>query len=101
MFTGVDWSERDAHMYDRHGITTGQAEEALADPERVVIEPEYASRSGQSVRIIGYAPSLGTILTVIVVVDRGHEYGASGWPANDKDRSIYFGKGGVTDESYL
>lgn len=92
MFTDVDWSERDAHMFDRHNITTSQAEEALADPERVVVDPDYASKSGQSVRIIGYAPSLDQILTVIIIIDDGHEYGASGWRANQKDQNIYHQK---------
>lgn len=89
----VDWSERDVHMFDRHGVTTGQAEEALADPWRVVIDPDYASKTGQSARIIGYAPSIDRVLTIIVVTDQGHEYGASGWPANSKDRNLYYGKG--------
>lgn len=80
-------------MYERHGVTTAQGDEALADPERVVIDPDYASKSGQSVRIIGYSPSRQEVLTVIVVVDGGHEYGASGWPSNDKDRRIYHQKG--------
>lgn len=90
----VDWSERDVHMFDRHGITTSQAEEeALAEPERVVLNPDYASKSGLSVRIIGYSPSLDRVLTVIIVVDNGHEYGASSWPANSKDPYIYHRKG--------
>jgi len=92
MFTNVDWSERDAYMFTRHGITTSQAEEALADPERVVINPDYASKSGQSVRIIGYAPSVDAVLTIIVVNDNGHEYGANGWASNQRDQNIYHQK---------
>ncbi|MEN2737836.1 hypothetical protein ABCS02_08605 [Microbacterium sp. X-17] len=55
MYLGVDWSEREAHMEERHGVTVEQAEEALADPRRIVFEPDYASRSGRSVRVIGYS----------------------------------------------
>jgi len=93
MFSNVDWSERDAYMFARHGVTTAQAEEALADPERVVINPDYASKTGQSVRIIGYSESLDKVLTIIVVVDDGHEYGANGWESNARDRYIYHQKG--------
>lgn len=94
MFTNVDWSERDAHMFERHGITTGQAEEALADPERVVLVPDYASRSGQSVRVIGFAQSIDRVLSIIIVVDDEREYGASGWPSNHRDHRICYEKEG-------
>jgi uncharacterized DUF497 family protein len=77
-------------MFERHHVTTHQADQALHDPERVVIQPDYASRSGESVRVIGFCPSLGDMLTVIVVVDEGgHEYGASAWKSNQRDRHIY------------
>lgn len=88
----VDWSHRDVHMFARHRITTSQADEALSDPERVVIEPDYASRSGRSVRIIGYAASLSDVLTIIIVHHDGVDYGASGWRSNSKDRAIYHSK---------
>lgn len=80
-------------MWDRHQVTTAQAEEALRDPERVVIQPDYASLSGKSVRVIGYSVSLDRVLSVIVVVEDGVEYGATGFPSNDKDQAIYHGKG--------
>lgn len=92
MVNHVDWSHRDVHMFARHRITTSQADEALSDPERVVIEPDYASRSGRSTRIIGYAASLSDLLTIIVVRDEGVDYGASGWRSNIKDRAIYHSK---------
>lgn len=100
MYTDVDWSERDAHMYTKHALTTALAEEALSDPERVVIEPDYASVSGQSVRIIGYSPTLRTVLTIIVVPFEGVEYGASGWESNAKDRKIYYQKGGDDEQAF-
>ncbi len=78
-------------MQEKHGITVDQAEEALADDNRVVFEPDYASQSGQSVRVIGKASSLDEVLTVIVVIDEERkEWGASGWIANRRDRSYYF-----------
>ena len=90
MYRGVDWREREAHMHERHGVTVEQAEEALADPRRVVFEPDYASVSGSSVRVIGYSQAAGTILTVIVVLgEDGKEWGGSAWPSNPRDRSYY------------
>ena len=66
-----------------------QADEALNDPERVVIDPDYNSKSGLSVRIIGYSESAGALLTVLVINDNGHEYGINGWHSNAKDHRIY------------
>lgn len=90
MYRNVDWSERAAHMQEGHGVSVEQAEEALADERRVVFEPDYASRSGQSVRVIGYSESADKVLTVIVVTDdEGKEWGGSGWPANQRDQMYY------------
>lgn len=77
-------------MLDRHGITPEQAEEALSDESRVVFEPDYASQSGRSVRVIGFAASVGAVVTVIVVVDDdGKEWGGSAWRANRRDVRYY------------
>ncbi len=100
MFRNLNWSEREAHMFVNHGVTTSQAEEALADPERLVINPDYNSDSGRSVRIIGYCPSRHEVLTVIAVVDDDTEYGANGWPANGKDQSIYYRKGENDEQDF-
>ena len=88
-FERVDWTHGAAHMKDNHGITPEVANQALGDPDRVVIDPDYNSRSGQSVRIIGFSVTADDIITVIVVVDDGTEFGANGWVSNSKDRSIY------------
>ena len=70
-----------------------QADEALNDPERVVIDPDYNSKSGLSVRIIGFSETANALLTVIVIEDEdedeGHEYGVNGWHSNAKDHRIY------------
>lgn len=92
MFRRLDWSEREEHMWERHAITPEQAEEALDDDSRVVFEPDYASQSGRSVRVIGFAPSVGEVLTVIVVVDEnGKEWGGSAWRSNRRDVAYYTG----------
>ena len=41
-------------MEARHGISTMVADEALTDPNRVVIDPDYGSVGGGSVRVVGY-----------------------------------------------
>jgi hypothetical protein len=88
-FERVDWTHGAAHMKANHGITPDVANEALGDPNRIVIDPDYNSRSGQSVRIIGFSVAADDIITVIVVVHDGTEFGANGWVSNSKDRSIY------------
>jgi hypothetical protein len=66
-FERVDWTHGAAHMKDNHGITPEVANQALGDPDRVVIDPDYNSRSGQSVRIIGFSVTADDIITVIVM----------------------------------
>jgi len=89
VFQNVDWSEREEHMLERHGVTPEQAEEALADDTRIVFEPDYASQSGQSVRVIGFAPSIGAVTVIVVLDDVGKEWGGSAWKANQRDAGYY------------
>ena len=76
-------------MHASHGISVQVANDALADPARVVIDPDYNSRTGRSVRIIGYSMLAQGIVTVIVLSDGGVDYGVNGWLANEKDQRIY------------
>ena len=76
-------------MFERHGVTPKEANEALSDPARLVISPDPASKSGRSVRTIGFAPSTERVITVITVVEDGKLYGVNGWPANDVDQRKY------------
>lgn len=77
-------------MWERHRITPEQADEALADEQCVIFEPDYASVSGRSIRVIGAAPGVGAVLTVIVVVDEsGKLWGASAWRSNRRDLAYY------------
>lgn len=89
VFERVDWSRRGAYMKRKHGITPAIADEALEDPNRVVIDPDYNSASGKSVRIIGFSVSADDVITVIVLEHDGTEYGVNGWTANEKDRRFY------------
>ncbi len=89
----VDWHHGAEHMWDRHQVNVEQASEALADDERIVADPDPASRSGVSARVIGYSPAAAAVLVVILVrrVDRpGAWWGANGWRANSTERRTYW-----------
>lgn len=73
VFERVDWSKRGAYMQRQHGITPEIADEALEDPNRVVIDPDYNSQSGKSVRIIGFSVTADDVITVIVLENDGTE----------------------------
>jgi uncharacterized DUF497 family protein len=86
---GVDWSHQGDYMAERHGVSAEQADEALADPDALVFDPDYSSQSGRSVRTIGWSGSAGRLLTVITVTEDGVTYGVNGWAANDIDARHY------------
>ncbi len=88
----VDWQHGAEHMGSRHQVTVEQADEALADDARIVADPDPASRSGVSARVIGYSPAAAAVLVVILVQreDRaGAWWGANGWRANSTERRTY------------
>ena len=58
----VDWSERGEHMLTRHSIHPAWANEALDDPDRVVITRDPASKSGRAVRTIGWSYTANRII---------------------------------------
>lgn len=93
VFEHVDWSHRGLYMELRHGIHPYVANDAFDDPDRVVIDPDYNSISGRSIRIIGFSVLVQDIITVIVVEDDGIGYGVNGWTANEKDRRLYRERG--------
>jgi hypothetical protein len=67
-------------MRARHGLTPQEADEAVADIDAVWFDPDPTSKSGHSVRVIGYSRSRQTVLTVILVHrDDGGYRGANGW----------------------
>ena len=84
-------SDRGEHLA-RHGVTIAQAEEAFYDDNAVVINPDYASKSGKGVRTIGYSNSYGDILTVLTVLHEGRTYGATAFPSDRRDRRSRSGR---------
>jgi uncharacterized DUF497 family protein len=75
-------------MIEKHGVTPEEADEALGDPQRVVIDPDYNSTSGRSVRIIGFSQIVDDLITLIVLEDEGVVYGVNAWRSNARDRQI-------------
>ena len=85
----VDWSQRGHYIVAKRDVTADQANEALSDPNAVTIDPDYNSKSGDSVRTIGYSASAQDVLSVITVEEDGIVYGASAWKSNSRDRRYY------------
>lgn len=91
----VDWSHRGEYMHTRHGVTPTEANDALTDPDAVTIDPDPASLTGDSVRVIGQAHTTGRIITVIILDHEGTRYGVNGWPANTTDQKRYNSGGDI------
>ena len=97
MVKAVDWSKREEYIRQRHSIEAAWADEAVADEHAVWVKPDPASRSGDSVRVIGWSGSVGEVLTVILVdarvdpseLPRGDWWGSNAWVANERDRRLY------------
>lgn len=75
----VAWTHGAAHMWDRRKVTAAEASEAVTDIDAVWVDPDPHSKSGRSVRVIGYSHSRQAVLTVILVHwDEGGYWGANG-----------------------
>ena len=84
----MDWTKRGEYLA-KHGLTVTQVSEALTDPDAVVFDPDYNSRTGEGVRTIGFSPSAASVMTVITYVMDGVTHGASAWKSNSRDRRYY------------
>ncbi|MGA5467194.1 transposase [Mycobacterium sp. NPDC050041] len=85
----VDWSKRGEYIAKRPGMTPAVANEALADPDALVLDPDPASRSGVSVRTIGFSTTFGALVTVLTVEEDGTVFGLNAWPSNKTDARKY------------
>lgn len=86
----VDWTHGAEHMMNRHDVTVAQANEALADLDALLFDPDPKSTSGESARVIGYSPSLAAVLVIILVRRaEGGWWGATAWPADATERRRY------------
>jgi len=88
------WDEEDAaHIRERSARYPGAEDieppwtlEAAIDPHRVVRDPDPRSRAAY-VRIIGYSPGAGFVLTVIV--DPEDWSGVTAWKTRGADLRAY------------
>lgn len=93
----VDWKYRASYIQTRSRRRAGEidiepswADEAVADPDAAWLDPDPKSKSGRSVRVIGYSATAGMVITVILVPkDEGGWWGANAWHANRADERIY------------
>lgn len=61
MSVTVDWEHGAAHMWTSHKVTVAEANEAVADIDAVWFDPDPTSKSGRSIRVIGYSHSRQTV----------------------------------------
>lgn len=88
MREGADWRHRGDYIA-KHGLTPAAADEALGDPNRLVIDPDPASRSGRTVRVIGWSTSLRSFVTVIILSEGDMTWGVNAWPSSSTDQRRY------------
>lgn len=79
-------------MWERHGITPDETEEAIEDPDALPRSPDTTSRSGKSDRYLRWSSARGELLVVIVVRHEGRLHGGNAWPANESHRKLYGGR---------
>jgi hypothetical protein len=84
----ANWLYRGEYMSMRHGVTPDEANQALCDPERVIVEPDPSSLSGRAARVIG-CTATERLLTVITLEEEGVVWGVNGWDANPTDQRRY------------
>lgn len=85
----IDWSFAEEHMWSRHRVLVQWAMEAAQDQRRITFDPDPASRSGSSIRFIGYSPQADAVLVVIAARFGGRLFAASAWRANDVQARKY------------
>lgn len=69
-------------MWEAHRVTPTTAQEAIEDVGAVWFEPDPASKSGLTSRVVGYSRSRLQILCVIVLPTEGTYEGINAWRAN-------------------
>jgi len=99
----LDWTHYSGHGDARSGrhpgdtdIPSAWAREVCDDDNLAMIDPDYNSKSGQSLRLIGWSETAGFLITVIAVRFDDRLFAATGWKSNSKDHRLY--EEGGTDE---
>jgi hypothetical protein len=96
----VDWTHRGDYIRTRSArkghiefdVEPEWATEAATDPQRLVaIDP--ASRSGQTIRVVGWSSAADHLLTVIMLPKQqppdGRWWGVNAWASNRRDEREY------------
>ena len=102
VFDDIDWREAEDHIRNLRTGRPGEldiepewADGAVSDPQRVV--GDSRSRSGESVKVIGYSQSAGRVLIVLLVPKShppsGEWWGVSAWVANEQHERAYRQRG--------
>jgi len=73
---------------DAIDIDIAWATEAAADPHAMIIDPDPRSRSG-AVRIVGYSPAAGFVITMIAARIEGELWGVTAWKTTGAERRNY------------
>ena len=76
-------------MWLRHRVLPSWAQQAWEDPTALVVDPDPASQSGRSIRVIGYSPGARAVLVLILVKDEDRLVAASAWRANASHQRRY------------
>jgi len=90
------WDYRGDYIATRSKRRAGETDihprwavEAYLDVDAIRLDPDPASRTGLSVRTIGYSPSARLVITVITVTDGDIVVGVNAWASNSSDRRRY------------
>jgi hypothetical protein len=94
MVSDLWWREEDTEYIRRRSdrypgatdIEPAWTQEAAADPRSIVRDPDPKSRTG-AVRIIGYSPTAGFVLTVIAT--GASHAGVTAWKSSGADLRDY------------
>ncbi len=73
---------------DAIDIDVEWTDEAVADPGAVVSDPDQKSRTG-AIRIVGYSPAAGFVLTVVATRIDGELWGVTAWKTTGAERRSY------------
>lgn len=84
----LDWRYRGDYIA-KHGLTRALADESWDDPDRLVIDPDPASESGRTIRVIGWSATLHQLVTVIALPAVHVNWEVNAWPFNGVDTLRY------------
>lgn len=78
------------HMLTRHGVSTTDTAEALADPSAIWADPDPTSVTGETARVVGWSHTRQQLITVILLHTEDGWAGVNGWPTKSgRDRTAY------------